>query len=263
MASKQRYVIFCGEVFRWEEKEPFIVSGKSVHGALEYDRETETVKCHVCGKFLGRLSSHIKEHGLTGRQYKINHALQQKTALLSPVVRTKLATTRTRIPRATSLAALERGRIKSYVADKSPQGGERKNRNGTCAAQTLAAIKSKAMFGKCPTAAQVGIRYVAAAVEHFGSWTNACRIAGFTPNVIGASLKPTLKIDRATMIETLRDFYVLNGRVPLARDCNSSARLFTHRTYKREFGGWSEALGQAGLSRACERAGNIGNEVAA
>jgi hypothetical protein len=44
--SKQRYVIICGQVFRYEDKSPFVPSGRSVNGALEYDKSGESIKCH-------------------------------------------------------------------------------------------------------------------------------------------------------------------------------------------------------------------------
>lgn len=57
--QKQRYVIIRGQVFRWEEKAPFAPSGKSIEGAIEYDRDKESLKCHECGDWHRGLAGHV------------------------------------------------------------------------------------------------------------------------------------------------------------------------------------------------------------
>ena len=89
--AKQRYVIVRGQVFRWEEKEPFTPSGKSVKGALEYDREAEKLKCHECGRWKSGLGGHVRVHGITSREYKLRHSLRLVTGLLSPTFSVRAA----------------------------------------------------------------------------------------------------------------------------------------------------------------------------
>jgi hypothetical protein len=48
-------VIIRGHVFPRAEKEPFVASGESLLGALEYNQETDQTKCHECGKMNGCL----------------------------------------------------------------------------------------------------------------------------------------------------------------------------------------------------------------
>jgi len=40
------HVIIRGHVFTREEKSPFVVSGESLLGALEYNQDTDETKCH-------------------------------------------------------------------------------------------------------------------------------------------------------------------------------------------------------------------------
>lgn len=259
--KNQRYVIVCGDVFRWAEKEPFVPSGKSVLGAIEYDRDAETVKCHECGKWMHSISQgHLKVHGVSAREYKINHGLFQKTPLMSPVRVARMRWGR-------DSKVLDRLRAQSRaIAPRKARGietagwAEAQNRNGVCRAQVLAAIKTKAILGRCPTEADIGQRFVRAAQRHFRSWSSACAAAGFRPNAYG---KGRPEIDRATLLETLRDYYVLNGRVPRARDCGRRARLCCLSTYCKEFGTWGSALEAAGLSRVRASESNTSGEVAA
>src|SRR5215831_15274387 len=87
--SKQRYVIIHGQVFRWEEKAPFVRSGRSLLGALEYDDETEALKCHQCGQRFKMLSQHIRQaHSSLGiGQYKAKHGLRMRSPLMAPRLR--------------------------------------------------------------------------------------------------------------------------------------------------------------------------------
>lgn len=52
--DSSRHVILMDAVFRWEEKAPFEPSGKSVLGALEYNKACETVRCHECGDWFAK-----------------------------------------------------------------------------------------------------------------------------------------------------------------------------------------------------------------
>lgn len=76
------YVLIHGSVFPRQTKEPFEPSGKSIRGALEYDRATDRVRCHECGEWYGMLAPHLKTRHLMGiREYRLDHGLAMQTAL--------------------------------------------------------------------------------------------------------------------------------------------------------------------------------------
>lgn len=265
MANKQRYVIVCGEVFRWEEKEPFVTSGKSVLGALEYDREAETVKCHECGEWRRTITNwHLLLHSLDTKEYKARHGLFRKTALMSPECRSALRMAR-KLNNGTNrkVCGGNNPGLLAWKASGSKRvnsgAAEGKNLHGVCREQVLAAIRTKVVCGRCPTVLDVGTRFANAATKHFGSWADACMAAGLRPN----HGRGRSRLDRSTLLETLRDFYVLNKRVPRSADCKSSSRLCSWETYKRGFGSWGAALEMAGLCSVREHRSNASGVVAA
>lgn len=80
-------VIIRGHVFDYAEKAPFVTSGKSVLGALEYNPETETVKCHECGEWFSSIGKHCFHiHEIPAVDYKVKHGLQQITPLDCPAI---------------------------------------------------------------------------------------------------------------------------------------------------------------------------------
>jgi hypothetical protein len=79
------HVVIAGSVFPREAKAPYVESGHSILGALEYDPATEKVKCHECGRWFKSLSGHLSTHeGLTPREYKRDRGLRQTTKLYNP-----------------------------------------------------------------------------------------------------------------------------------------------------------------------------------
>ena len=252
--TKQKYVIFCGEVFRWEEKQPYTRSGKSIHGGLEADRDTKTVRCHVCGKWFSSLSGHLKLHGVSAREYRETYGLGSNAPIEYPSITYNRSTiSKANAPTSpTALVALKRG-LAQYRADvaaglrtayrASRASSESRNIKGICREQTLAAIRTKADGKNAPTMRLLSKVYQEAASFHFGSWTGACVAAGLRPHTQGGP-----PISDVALLDSLRDFYVLNGRVPTQPDFKVSARLFGYGTYFKRYGSISAALAAAGLS---------------
>jgi hypothetical protein len=77
------------------------------------------------------------------------------------------------------------------------------------------------------------------------SWASALERIGLVPNLSGGS---TQRIADDILIEALRDFYVLNSRLPTARDWRSGI-LPNQKTYERHFGGLRGAYKAAGLGK--------------
>jgi hypothetical protein len=85
--KKATHVLILGSVFPWEAKAPYTESGHSILGALEYNLETETVKCHECGRWMRTLGNHVKSHdGITAREYRRDRGLNVNTRLYGPDV---------------------------------------------------------------------------------------------------------------------------------------------------------------------------------
>ena len=85
--KEQRHVLIRGHVFKWEEKEPFVQSGVSVAGAVEYDFANDKLRCHECGEWFLNLGSHIAQyHQMKTEEYRLKHGLnlyKNRTALVS------------------------------------------------------------------------------------------------------------------------------------------------------------------------------------
>lgn len=76
------HVIIAGNVFPWEAKAPYVASGRSVLGGLEYNEELDLVRCHLCGKWFACLNHHVaSEEGVTGDEYRRDHGLMWNTPL--------------------------------------------------------------------------------------------------------------------------------------------------------------------------------------
>jgi hypothetical protein len=86
--NTKRYVILLGHVFNYEDKAPFVQSGQSIRGAIEYDKDNDKLKCHECGEWFDAIWSHsFQAHGIHSREYKVKHGLAQSASLVSQSAR--------------------------------------------------------------------------------------------------------------------------------------------------------------------------------
>lgn len=88
------HVIIGGMVFPWEAKAPYVASGYSILGGIEYIEALDLIRCHLCGEWFKRLPSHLREdEGVTVEQYKKSHGLAYSTVLkgakLTAAIRSK------------------------------------------------------------------------------------------------------------------------------------------------------------------------------
>ena len=91
---KETHVIVLGGVYAWESKAPYVESGHSVLGALEYNEGDNRIKCHECGGWYRSLGKHVAEtHGMRPREYRRDHGLKTSTSLSVPSVRDRHAET--------------------------------------------------------------------------------------------------------------------------------------------------------------------------
>jgi len=248
----QRYVIMLGQVFLWEGKAPFVESGKSVWGALEYDKEAEKVRCHECGEWHRNLGYHLRIHGLSPREYKVKHRLNISSRLLGPNAhKERAAKTITcnnfRKPEVIARAVAARAKRTEYTRNSA----EQVNVSGTCPVQWPAVVRDEALrLGRTPTSTEVPGKIRDAAIRAYGTWTSAMANLGLDP-VHGPGRGKPKRYTAAVLIEVLRDFYVLNQRLPKMREYGIG-RLPSKANFHHEFGGFPEAYAAAGLAKVAE-----------
>lgn len=239
------YVIIRGEVFRWEEKAPFTQSGKSIMGAVEYDRDQEKLKCHECGTWHRSLAIHIaRSH--SAREYRQSHGLFASSPLITPAQKrasiSNLTKGRELHPEKFSIPTFtKRGKFSPKRAV-----GEYMNIVGSCPAQTLLELRKLAeKLGHVPTSTEAGFKLTQRCQSRFGSFNNALKQSGLEP---GHNYSYH---SRQSLIESLIDFYVLNRRLPKWNDMGRG-RLASLPTFKKHFGSLPGAFYAAGLGLVFE-----------
>lgn len=76
------HVLIGGMIFPWEAKAPYVASGYSILGGLEYNYLNDHVRCHVCGKWFAMLYSHLREiEGMDLDTYRTTFGLRNSTIL--------------------------------------------------------------------------------------------------------------------------------------------------------------------------------------
>lgn len=263
---KQEKVIICGLVFLKHEKEPYVRSGKSLQGVQEYDSERDMLRCHECGKWYSRLAQHItKRHGLKLTDYRLNHALPSSASLVSlGLASTIRAKARTNLvdpkahPRVSTREMKPPSMTPEANAKRRATWIAKRNLKARCDEQLKNRIlKIATDLGRTPTYAEM-----AAYSVWIGNEAKARRISarnlmesmGLTPISSGqkvGSVAP--KWSREILIEALRDFFVLNGRVPKPSEWNIGI-LPKPPVYRRYFGSMQAAYEAAGLAKVAEKA---------
>lgn len=126
------HVLIRGHVFTYAEKAPFVASGVSVLGALEYDEATDKTKCHECGAWFGGMGTHIRAHGLKRAEYNQRHGLCRASALGGLGVRDK---------HRKAVSSRSTNALHSARSSARPRGSSRSmeeaNEKARCAAQLL------------------------------------------------------------------------------------------------------------------------------
>ena len=260
----ERQVIIRGKTFLYKQKAPFVQSGVSVQGALEYDQQEDRIRCHECGAWFEALGTHLRVvHGMTALAYKLAHGLGRGTGLINERLRGELVLRGKRV-----LACVEGGvgaraaqarealRRQGYPHPARTQRLEERNEKGTCQAQLLAKIKRIAgACGHTPSRNELADRGVshqsALHALNVRDMASVMEMAGLLPNKFGyipgrATGRPML-YSREGLLEMLRNFKAHSGRLPSFADC--SLALPCAGTFYKHFGSWREALRAAGLGR--------------
>lgn len=171
-------------------KEPFrpVEDGYGYYGTLTVDESETFVQCHVCGFFFKWLPSHLREHGLTGREYKDKYGLMLKTTLLTESANKEWSQKRMynytpghRKQAQYAVALATASRTSGDSAGKSGKLAlEYYNKFGLCPDQVIDKyLTLKQKLGKDPTFKQIAREYTYGVpkllMRVFGSWNDVKR----------------------------------------------------------------------------------------
>jgi hypothetical protein len=189
-SGPSRHVLLLGAVFNRDDKEPFDASGFSLLGALEYDQNTDSVKCHECGEFRVKLGGmHLSvEHSMTAKNYRLKHGLCRKTPLRGLFGIDRESIERIKIVRhAPNKERFRQVRMEKIQPDLSI---ERRNVANKCRSQLLQRLRNlRNELGYTPRSVDLrdaGLFRVLDSV--FDSVAAALRLAGMEPRTRGQSL---------------------------------------------------------------------------
>jgi len=264
--ENDRRVILSGKVFLYRQKAPFVPSGKSVLGALEYDQTEDKVRCHECGDWFQNVGVHAAHaHGLRARDYKIRHGLLIKSALVSEGVRVSASVKSPELIAkfvAAGQSAATRAKLAAAERLVGRKSVEKKNESGRCHAQLLFRVQTLATrIGRTPTAVELreaGIHVSSLLVTlNVGSLSAVMSYLGLAPNPSGgpAGVNPSKgrkKYTETTLIELMRDFYAKYARIPRRTDYRRGL-LPNESTFAGCFGGMWKCYEAAGLLEEAKR----------
>jgi hypothetical protein len=241
-----------GEFWYGDYKEPFeqldgAVPGHPVGVVLKDDEGK--VLCAYCGKTFDSLASHVKAHGMTGREYKAEVGLLKGSALVSERVRVghlaKLV--QRRDPRMgvhnfKGRTPIGRGSRSAEVGRNNGMWkAEYLNKTGRCYAQVLAVGRTVMNETGRLSEKELGRHGIHPNTvrAYFGDMDGYRRAVGLAP----------VNFHRWTDMEllgALRNLAMELGRAPSASDARRYG-LPAVRSYQRAFGSWADAHRRAGL----------------
>lgn len=239
-----------GYVTLYNYKEPYMdfEGGFGYQGTLLFDGETDKIQCHLCGNWFEHLVPHIaKEHNMRASQYKEIVGLNQTTALISEKVREKLIANGLD-KRLQNLRSRKGIKMSQETKDKIREtlrknGREMQNIRGSCPAQIIERlVKKYNELGRTPTGAEMGEGFYETTRKVYGSFKEACAVAGIEHRKPGINVSYVKK--KYTEDELVKDmvkFYKNNGRMPVISDCKRGL-LASDETYRRRFGKWKVAI---------------------
>lgn len=250
--TREEQVLIRGKVFLYKQKAPFVPSGKSVQGALEYREEDDKVRCHECGEWLTCFNSHLRVHGITAREYKLKHRLRVTTGLMGLRARSRCAAIAVSIGSARHLRPRKKGNPDSRVGGHNVKA-EFQNEHGVCPEQVPFRLKRlAAQLGRTPYQAEAQ-----AAGIHVKSACMALNVKNYSGIISLLKLVPNdqnenrRKYTRELLIEMTRDFHAKYNRLPEGRDIR--AGIFPSLSnMARVFGSVRQAWLDAGFGPEAE-----------
>lgn len=269
--TEQEQVLIRGKCFLYKQKAPFVPSGKSVFGALEYREKDDRVRCHECGGWFNHVGSHLcSAHKLTAKQYKQRHGLRTEAALCGLQVSGLMSAKYNPSANFKTMAKDPEVRKRSLVAksvalkeakERKLETGagtimsmaEERNLNGHCQAQVLNRLSVlQERYGRTPTTAEMMANGLSpksvCAAFNLSTIKDVMGLIGMLPNHPG---RQEPKYSKDLLVELMRDFYVKHNRMPGYRDYGRS--LPGSGRFVEQFGSMANAYEAAGLMGALDR----------
>jgi hypothetical protein len=252
---REEQVLIRGKCFLYRQKAPFIPSGVSIYAALEYNEDTDKVRCHECGQWYLRLGKHVAAKHMKPKEYKDAHGLRRKAALCGlreshraslvsvreDVKKTLIKTAQIRLLGSRAGSAAQTDRLQ-YVEKYA----ELRNERGLCHAQIIDRLRAMVhRFSRAPT-----LREIRAS----GMCPGSILLKFNAPNMSAVFSLLDLplsagnrKYSSPILIELLRDFYVKFGHTPMKTDFRRKL-LPNPSIFSYHFGTLGAAYKAAGLS---------------
>lgn len=182
------HVLIRGAVYKYAEKAPFVRSGVSICGALEYDAARDFLRCHECGEFFENLGVHISHHEMGQDEYREKHGLNLRTPLANyrlRTIRSAACTTRKQYEKAASHLFKKGNKSRGRLGQKKMML-ELLNARGNCKAQILEKLKEAALrLGRRPKERELVDCETNWMIvrKYFGSMNKAMEAAGIPEDV--------------------------------------------------------------------------------
>jgi hypothetical protein len=245
----ERQVIIRGKIFLYKQKAPFVASGFSFQGAIEYDAESDKIRCHECGRWFRALTSHLKTDGISAREYKLKHGLTGRTALCNEATRVSISRSSAARGIGEKMRRVRLEALRTAPRPTTPKHHyECRNERNKCAAQLIECIRLLARkLGRTPSEKDLlraGISHASALhVLNVRDMASLMTLADLTPNMQGG-----VHYTPEVLIEMVRDFIAAHGRLPRGTDLLRKL-LPSRQTFNRNFGGLRKACIAAGFGK--------------
>lgn len=247
-------------------KEPIskVVDGFGYNGVILQSVDGDKLQCHICGELFGDLTLHVnRKHKISIPNYKARFGIAKKTSLISENQR-NLRREKT-MAWLNSLSEQEMNEYRNKLRERGKKGFasrkpgqpkeslETKNKKGTCPDQLLEKIREVSeKLNKTPTLSEFmketgGQKYKHLVFATFGSYSNAIRILNLTPE-IKVSRGGGRRYDDVELLEYLKIFVEMYGRLPTSTDCKTNEFLPSEDAYIRHFGSLVKAREVAELN---------------
>jgi len=230
-------VKIAGRIFMYHEKEPYVTSGESILGAIEFDDLKDVVKCHECGEWFKHLGSHVfRAHGILANDYKIKHGLSIRAALVSEETRIKeIKAAKKRHAEGIYVGHVKSGKRAKYVKRAGHVSMETRNLRSECHAQIIKRLNALSLeLGHSPTAAESRKAGLSASTVCFilnTNWQGALQISGLPRSKPGGHVP----ISNESLLLMLREFWISHHRLPSGSDIRRGLAP-NLQTLKRHFG---------------------------
>lgn len=242
-----QHVIIGGSIMLYKEKSPYVPSGLSIAGALEYRKSDDKIKCHECGNWFYSMGAHlVKVHGMTAREYKTKHGLRVKSSLCGERMRKVAIRNITALNFArggTPLTLCREARAHATESLKKAafhtKTVEMRNTEGSCQAQIMSKFKTLAAeLGRTPSVKDLERNDL-----NVGKVKYSLNVATLEQAALLCGLQPNQKKQRgdvlwpkSLLIASIKAFALTHKRLPSLSDTRRGMTP-PYTAILREFGG--------------------------